>query len=78
MNDNIEEGNEEIYDDIDKTVYEGEYVRSSMEEYLEKKRRMEEKLGPAINAQGEVQNEWTSPSLEQFKELHQQSLRGGL
>lgn len=54
-----------------------EDVKSPMEIYLEKRKKEDEKLGPAINAQGEVQGELSSPSLEQFKELHQQSQIGG-
>lgn len=51
--------------------------QSKMNLYLEKRKRESEKLGPAISAQGDIMSEWTSPSLEQFRELHQQSKIGG-
>lgn len=69
----IESSELEVIDDSQ--IY--QTVKTPMEKYLEMSRRKDEKMGPAIDAQGEVMNEWTSPSLEQFKELYQQGQIGG-
>lgn len=73
---------ETVDDDQPEEIVQRQYFptpqKNEMELYLEKSRRQAEKLGPAIDAQGDAVDEWTSPSLEQFRELHHQSQIGGL